>query len=154
MIDYCNSLGLLALQGNESNIISVQSSRLHDVVTLGRILGFEVDHILLSFDYGLIPVTTNIPRYDPVSRQYSRYLTHRAKKMDITRTIKEIPTYDLIFLDIREDQVSLVRPTNFRSKAKEIVYFTVDMFIAPPLLGFNLQELKDMFKNRSFRLYY
>ena len=85
IIDHCNSLGLLPLQENESNYSPVQSSRMHDVVTLGKILGLEVDHFLLSFDYGLIPVTTNIPRYDPaVSRQYSRYLTHRGKELHIT----------------------------------------------------------------------
>ena len=128
-----------------------QRSRFHDVVTLGRILGFEVDHYLLSFDYGLIPVTTNIPHYDPsVSRNYSRHVTQRAKELHITEVIKELPVYNLIYLDILEDPVSLIRPIEFRSKASEIVYFTANLFIAPPFLGFNLQELKDMFKKCSF----
>ena len=150
MIDHGNALGLLPLQENVSNYSTFQRSRFHDVVTLGRILGVEVDHSLLSFDYGLIPATTSIPHYDPsVSRKYSRHVAQRAKELHITDVIKELLVYDLIYLDIPEDQASLVRPIEFRSKASEIVYFTADLFIAPPLLGFNLQELKTMLKRRS-----
>ena len=151
MIDLGNALGVVRLHENVSNYSTFQRSRFHDVVTLGRILGFEVDHYLLSFDYGLIPATTSIPHYDPsVSRKYSRHVTQRAKELHITEAVKELPVYDLIYLDIPEDQTSLVRPIEFRSKASEIVYFTADLFIAPPFLGFNLQELKTMLKRSSF----
>ena len=40
-----------------------------------------------------------------------------SKELHITELIKELPVYDLIYLDIPEDQVSLVSPIEFRSKA-------------------------------------
>ena len=41
MIDHGNALGLLPLQENVTNYSTFQRSRFNDVVTLGKIIGFE-----------------------------------------------------------------------------------------------------------------
>ena len=162
-IDLNNSLGLLPLSSkvfqNYSTVRSqkktvkekIQPASMAKTISCGKALGFTLDCYFLSTDYGLIPEHIIVPNFECTRRlKFSDFITKRVQELEISKSLDYLLKYDLVYLDVVEDQIQLLDSKILKRKGSEIVYFTDNLYIAPPFLGFNLRELKKTISNRSF----
>ena len=157
LIDYYNSLGLLpgnfTSPSNQAHSYN-QLVSMFKTVSFGWFLGFIVDYYLYHPDFGLIPVDNiqrgnNKENFKNIVKSRKFQSTHD-KKILKDESLKKLKHYDLIYLDIPEEQLLFLNQSILRTKASEIVCFVTNTYISPPFLGFDVKDLKYKFINRSF----
>lgn len=162
-IDFNNSLGLLPFEIENNYFYSLNSQQnnfakkkfqnggMNRTIAFSKFLGFVVDHYYLSLDYGLISENTPVPNYDCLERKIpSDLIQKRVKRLGIAKSIAKLPQYNLIYIAVTQEQLKFLDLSILQTKGKEIVFFTPNLYIAPPFLGFNVRDLKNVISNRNF----
>lgn len=147
LIDYSNSLGLLTPSNNQTFL----QKDVFETIQFGRLLGFEIDLYFLSYDYGLLHGDIHLPNYDnTMKRKTISTMEQRGKELHIAETLSKLPKFDLVYLDIPEEQLTLLDSEVIQSKAPEIIYFATNFYYSPPFLGLDINNIKNKINNRSF----
>jgi len=162
IIDFNNSLGLLPRSTSNSAITDhfakpmtsvkekYQSDAFLEAILLGKSFGFTVDSYFFSLDFGLIPDKTIIPNFDcSISLLQKNTFLKKIIELQFNQFSTLISSYDLIYLAVPEELVSLLHLNLLKSSAPEIVFFSPDFYYSPPLLSINQRELKNSFGNSS-----